>query len=164
VLEKYGADGFEAGLDFLFRSLASDLESDQKSHEKAHLEAVGASLGKARIVNGAHALIVRLLDRWQGVHGIRGEWTPMSFLQEVLRLQKNNYLAARDIDALLAKAKAPDIEREVLFLQEFLGTSRNFSPLFFEGDEGRMKFIAAAQESLDAAITREDEALLTQRE
>jgi type III secretion protein W len=163
VLEKYGADQFEAGLDFLFRSLANDLESDQRSHEKAHLEAVGASLGKARIINGAHALVARLLDRWQGVHGVQGEWTPMSFLREVLRLKKNNYLAARDIDALLVRAKAPDIEREVLFLQEFLGTARSFSPLFFEGDEGRMKFIAAAQESLDLAIAREDEALLAQQ-
>jgi type III secretion protein W len=164
VLEQYGMAQFEAGLDFLFRSLASDLESDQRSHDQAHLEAVGASLGKARIVNGAHALVVRFLERWQGVHGIAGEWTPMSLLQEILRLKKNNYLAARDIDALLPRAKAPDIEREVLFLQEFLGTSRNFSPLFFDGDEGRMKFIAAAQESLDAAIAREDEALLAQKE
>ncbi|MDR3159371.1 MAG: TyeA family type III secretion system gatekeeper subunit, partial [Zoogloeaceae bacterium] len=113
---------------------------------------------------GAHALLVRFLERWHGVHGVQGEWTPMSLLQEVLRMKKNHYLASRDIDGLLAKAKAPDIEREVLFLQEFLGASRGFSPLFFEGDEARMKFIAAAQESLDLAIAREDEALLAQKE
>jgi type III secretion protein W len=164
VLEKYGEQAFDAGLDFLFRSLASDLESDQRSHEKAHLETVGAGLGRARILNGAHALIGRLLERWQGVHGVDCEWTTMSFLKEVLNLRKNNYLASRDIDnTLLRKAKAPDIEHEVLFLQELLGTSRNFSSLLFENAEERMKFIGAVQESVDAAILREDEALAAQK-
>jgi type III secretion protein W len=159
VLEKYGEEGFEAALDFLFRSLACDLESDQRSHDKAHLETVGAGLGRARVLNGAHALIDRFLERCRSVHGLDCAWTSMSFLKDALALKKNHFLAARDIDGLLAKAKAPDIEREVLFLQELLSTSRNFSTLFFENAEERIKFIGAVQESVDAAIVREDEAL-----
>jgi type III secretion protein W len=159
VLEKYGEERFEAALDFLFRSLACDLESDQKSHDKAHLESVGAGLGRARILNGAHALIVRFLERCRGVHGIDCAWTPMSFLKDVLALKKNRFLAARDIDGLFEKARAPDIGREVLFFQELLSTSRNFSPLLFADAEERIKFIGAVQESVDAAIVREDEAL-----
>jgi type III secretion protein W len=159
VLEKYGAEGFEAALDFLFRSLACDLESDQRSHDKTHLETVGAGLGRARVLNGAHALIGRFLDRCRSVHGMDCAWTPMSFLKDVLALKKNRFLAARDVDGLLAKARAPDIEREVLFLQELLSTSRNFSTLLFENAEERIKFIGVVQESVDAAIAREDEAL-----
>jgi type III secretion protein W len=83
----------------------------------------------------------------------------MGFLKDVLDLKKNRFLAARDIDGLLEKAKAPDVEREVLFFQELLSTSRNFSALFFESAEERIKFIGAVQESVDAAILREDEAL-----
>jgi type III secretion protein W len=159
VLEKYGEAHFEAALDFLFRSLACDLSSDQRSHDKAHLESVGASLGRARVLNGAHTLAARFLERCRGVHGIDCEWTPMSLLKDVLALKKNRFLAARDIDGMLEKAKVPDIEREVLFRQEFLSTSRNFSTLLFEGTEERIKFIGAVQESVDAAIVREDEAL-----
>ncbi|MDR2786891.1 MAG: type III secretion system gatekeeper subunit SctW [Candidatus Accumulibacter sp.] len=163
VMEKYGEEGFEAGLDFLFRSLAADLASDQRSHEKTHLEAVGASLGRARILNGAHALVGRFLERCRAVHGIGCEWTPTDFLKEVITLQKNHFLAARDINTLIGKASPPDIEHEVLFFQELLGTSRSFSPLLFENAEERMKFIGAVQESVDAAIAREDEILLAQK-
>jgi type III secretion protein W len=159
VMEKYGVEHFDAGLDFLFRSLARDLKSDQMSHDKSHLEAVGASLGKARILNGAHALTTRLLERWQNAHGIECELTPLGLLKEVLTLKKNHYLAKRDIDNLLEKSAAPDVEHEVLFLQELLNTSRNFSTLLFDDAEERMKFIDAVQESVDAAIAREDEAL-----
>ncbi|MDR2450582.1 MAG: type III secretion system gatekeeper subunit SctW [Candidatus Accumulibacter sp.] len=160
VLEKYGEEGFEAALDFLFRSLACDLESDQRSHDRAHLESVGANLGRARVLNGAHALIGRFLERCRSVHGMDCAWTtPMSFLKDVLALKKNRFLAARDIDGLLEKVRAPDIEREVLFFQELLSTSRNFSTLLFESAEERIKFIGAVQESVDAAIVREDEAL-----
>jgi type III secretion protein W len=159
VLEKYGEKEFEAGLDFLFRSLAADLASDQQSHEKTHLEAVGANLGRARILNGAHALVGHFLERCRNVHGIDCEWMPMDFLKEVLSLKKNHFLAAREIDALLGKAKPSDIEHEVLFFQELLGTARSFSPLLFENAEERMKFIGAVQESVDMAIQREDEAL-----
>ncbi|MDR0379731.1 MAG: type III secretion system gatekeeper subunit SctW [Candidatus Accumulibacter sp.] len=159
VLEKYGEKDFDAALDFLFRSLACDLESDQRSHDKAHLETVGAGLGRARVLNGAHTLTVRFLERCRSVHGMDCAWTPMSFLKDVLALKKNRFLAARDIDGLLEKAKAPDIEHEVLFLQELLSTSRNFSTLLFENTEERIKFIGAVQESVDAAIVREDEML-----
>ena len=159
VLEKYGEEHFEAALDFLFRSLACDLASDQRSHDKAHLESVGANLGRARVLNGAHTLVTRFLERCRNVHGLDCAWTPMGFMKDVLALKKNRFLAARDIDGLLAKAKAPDIEREVLFFQELLSTSRNFSPLLFENAEERIKFIGAVQESVDSAIVREDEAL-----
>jgi type III secretion protein W len=158
IVDKYGAKGFEDGVNFLFRSLASDLATDQASHEKAHLEAVGANLGQARILNGAHALVTRFLERWKNVHGVgQCELTPMRLLQEVLNLKKDRYLSARNLDALLKNAKAPDIEHEVLFFQELLGTSRNFSPLLFDGVEERTRFIDAVQEAVDQAITREDE-------
>lgn len=61
--------------------------------------------------------------------------------------------------ALISKAKAPDIEREVLFLQELLNMTRNLPVQLFDGEQGRMKVIDAVQESVDAAIRREDEYL-----
>ncbi|MDR2164530.1 MAG: type III secretion system gatekeeper subunit SctW [Zoogloeaceae bacterium] len=163
ILEKYGMEHFEAGLDFLFRSLGSDLASDQPSFEKAHLESVGNSLGQARILNGAHALLGRLLDRWTAVHGVENcAWKPMSLLKEVLALKADHYLSARNLDPVVKDAKPPDIEHEVLFLQELLNTSRQFSPLFFGGVEERMKFIDAVQEAVDHAVAREDEWLARQ--
>jgi type III secretion protein W len=163
ILEKYGMEHFEAGLDFLFRSLGSDLASDQPSFEKAHLESVGNSLGQARILNGAHALLGRLLGRWTAVHGVEDcAWKPMSLLKEVLALKADHYLSARALEPVVKDAKPPDIEHEVLFLQELLNTSRQFSPLFFGGAEERMKFIDAVQEAVDQAVAREDEWLARQ--
>ncbi|MDR3054889.1 MAG: TyeA family type III secretion system gatekeeper subunit [Zoogloeaceae bacterium] len=163
ILEKYGMGNFDAGLDFLLRALASDLAIDEPSHGKAHLEAVGAGLGQARVLNGAYALTGRLLDRWEQVHGIKeATHTPMSLLKELLRLKQDRYISAASLEPLLAAAKAPDIEREVLFAQELLATSRSLSPLFFDGLENRMKFIDAVQEAVDKAVLREDEWLASQ--
>jgi type III secretion protein W len=163
IVEKYGMEHFDAGLDFLMRALASDLAVDEPSHGMAHLEAVGAGLGQARILNGAHALVGRLLDRWENVHEIKDcAHTPMSLLKEMLRLKQDRYLSASSLGPLLEGAKAPDIEREVLFAQELLATSRSLSPLFFDGLENRMKFIDAVQETVDNAVAREDEWLASQ--
>ena len=163
ILEKYGMENFEAGLDFLFRSLAGDLSSDEPSHGKTHLEAVAQSLGQARILNSAHTLVDKLLGRWDKVHGVKDcELTPTRFLKEMLRMKQDRYLSANSLQALLQSAKAPDIEHEVLFAQELLGMARNFSPLFFDGPENRMKFIDAVQETVDNAIAREDEWLAAQ--
>jgi type III secretion protein W len=163
IVEKYGMEHFDAGLDFLMRALASDLAVDEPSHGKTHLEAVGAGLGQARILNGAHALVGRLLDRWENVHEIKDcTHTPMSMLKELLRLKQDRYLSAASLGPLLAASKAPDIEHEVLFAQELLATSRSLSPLFFDGLENRMKFIDAVQETVDNAVAREDEWLASQ--
>ncbi|GHT82024.1 SepL/TyeA/HrpJ family type III secretion system gatekeeper [Betaproteobacteria bacterium] len=163
IVEKYGMEHFDAGLDFLLRSLASDLAVDEPSHGKVHLEAVGAGLGQARILNGAHALVGRLLDRWANVHEVKDcTHTPMSLLKEMLRLKQDRYLSASSLGPLLAAAKAPDIEREVLFAQELLASSRSLSPLFFDGLENRMRFIDAVQETVDNAVAREDEWLASQ--
>jgi type III secretion protein W len=163
ILEKYGMENFEAGLDFLFRTLANDLATDAPSHGKTHLEAVGQSLGNARILNSAHTLSARFLDRWETVHGVKDcALTPMQFLQELLHLKQDRYLSANSFQTLMQSSRAPDIEHEVLFAQELLGTARNFSPLFFDGVENRAKFIDAVQEAVDNAITREDEWLASQ--
>lgn len=163
IMDEYGPENFETGLDFLFRALAGDLASDEPSHGTTHLEAVGASLGQARILNGAHTLLARLLERWTGVHGIAdAQWQPMSLLKEMLDLKADSYLSARSLDTVLRGACAPDAEREVLFMQELLNTARSFSPLFFDGLEGRARFIDAVQEAVDEAVAREDEWLAMQ--
>lgn len=157
VLEKFGPDRFEEAMDFLSKSLASDLGSAGDGPEKAHLETVGRGLGQVRILKSAHALSERLLDRWSRVHGVAGgDLTPMDVLREVMSMGRESYLPQSRLEALAGRARPPDLEREVLFLQEFLSTARSFSPQLFEGPENRMKFIAALQETVDAAIARED--------
>jgi len=86
----------------------------------------------------------------------------MSLLKEMLDLKADSYLSARSLDTVLRGACAPDAEREVLFMQELLNTARSFSPLFFDGLEGRARFIDAVQEAVDEAVAREDEWLAMQ--
>ena len=83
----------------------------------------------------------------------------MELLGDLVDLRKEHFLGAMQIDRIASKAKAPDIEREVLFLQELLNMARNLPVQLFDGEQGRMKVIDAVQESVDAAIRREDEYL-----
>jgi len=160
ILEKFGPARFEEAVEFLFRSLGDDLASDQPSHGQAHLEAVGAGLGQARVLNGAHALSARLVERWRSVHQVAdSSLTPLDLVQSFLRAKNQRFLGPDDFKPLAQLAKPPDIEREVLFYQELLGTVRLFSPQFFDGPESRMKVMDTVQEAVDLAITREDEYL-----
>ena len=155
----FPAVGFGKAMDFLFNALGNDLATDVPSMETTHLESVHATLEQVRLLQSTHVQCERLLQRWQDVHGVQCGLAPMELLGDLVDLRKEHFLGAMQIDRIASKAKAPDIEREVLFLQELLNMARNLPVQLFDGEQGRMKVIDAVQESVDAAIRREDEYL-----
>lgn len=162
VQEQYGDIGFDRAMDFLFRALGNDLATDVPSMETKHLEHVQSSLGQVRLLQSAHVLCEKLLQRWETVHGGRASCSPLELLGDIVALRNENFIGSLQIDRIAAKANAPDIEREVLFLQELLNTARSFPSSLFDGDQGRMKVIDAIQEAVDGAIEREDAFLASQ--
>ena len=159
IQEKYG-DDFDTALQFLYSALSNDLACDEPSMETTHLEHVNSNLGELRSLQSAHSLCSTLVDRWAGVHGVVShDLDAMKLLGDIVALRKENFLGSYQINGIVEKAKAPDIERKVLFLQELLNTTRSFAPTLFDGNEGRMKVLDAVQEAVDQAITEEDEYL-----
>ena len=164
IQEKYGND-FEAALNFLYKALASDMAADVPSMEKTHLEHVNAGLGELRSLQSARSLCVRLLDRWASVHGVRDcPLDDMALLGRIVNLRKEHFISGTQIARLADEARAPDIERKVLFLQELLNTTRSFAPSLFDGAEGRMKVLDAVQDAVDNAIAEEDAWLASQEQ
>lgn len=164
VLEKYGGD-FEQAMDFLFSALSADMASDTPSMGIPHLESIHASLGKVRLTQSAYRLCETMMDRWRNVHGVNpasGGLTALDLLGDIVNLRDRRFLGAPQIEAILARACAPDIEREVLFLQEMLKTARDFPAALFDDEQGRMKVLDAVQEAVDRAVEREDEYLAQQ--
>ncbi len=162
ILDKYGDIGFDKAMDFLFRALGNDLATDVPSMEKTHLEHVQSNLGQVRLLQSAHVLCEKLLQRWETVHGGTASCTSLELLGDIVNLRNENFIGSLQIDRIAAKANSPDIEHEVLFLQELLNTARSFPSKLFDGDQGRMKVIDAIQESVDRAIEREDAFLASQ--
>ena len=160
IHEKYGDVGFDKAMDFLFNALSNDLATDVPSMETTHLENVHANLEQVRLLQSTHVQCERLLQRWESVHGVAdAALTPMELLGDMVNLRNENFLGAMHIDRIAVKAKAPDIERQVLFLQELLNMTRNLPVRLFDGEQGRMKVLDAVQEAVDNAIQREDEYL-----
>ncbi|MBQ4567010.1 MAG: type III secretion system gatekeeper subunit SctW [Desulfovibrio sp.] len=158
----YGKD-FDAALDFLYKALASDMAADTSSMEKSHLEHINNNLGELRQLQSARSLCARLLERWDTVHGIKDcPLDDMALLGKIIALRKENYISGSQIARLADEARAPDIERKVLFLQELLNVSRSFTPMLFDGTEGRMRVIGAIQDAVDTAIAEEDQWLASQ--
>ena len=161
---EHGGD-FERAMDFLFSALSADIESDAPSMGRAHLEGVHESLGKVRLTQSAYRLCENMLQRWENVHGVKGGQdglTAMQLLKDVLSFKDMRFLGGVHLEPLLQKAHAPDIEHEVLFLQELLNTTRSFPVTLFDDEQGRMKVMDAVQEAVDQAIAREDEFLAQQ--
>ena len=162
IQKRFGGD-FDAAVDFLYKALASDMACDTPSMEKSHLEHVNAGLGELRQLQSARSLCAKTLTRWHDVHGVKDcPLDDMTLLGKILDLRKENFIGATRIARIADEARAPDIERKVLFLQELLNTARAFSPTLFDGTEGRMKVIDAVQDAVDAAIAEEDAWLASQ--
>lgn len=163
--ETYGDADFDTAMTFLLQTLGNDLASSIPSMNETHLEHVNANLGQARLLQSAHSLCTNMLDRWVKVHDVTDSpLTSMSLLKQVVALRSENYLGAMHIDRIAAQAKAPDIEHEVLFLQEMLRMARNVPTQLFDGTQGRMRLIDAVQDAVDKAIEREDAFLAAQNE
>lgn len=165
ILEKYGLEKFDEAMDFMVRTLSSDLSSDVPSMEKSHLESVNANLGLVRLVQSAYAQCDKVMNRWRDVHGV--ENCPLdsrALLGKILDLRKENFLGAPHIERIAVTANPPDIEREVLFLQELLQMTRSLPPQLFDGSTGRMKVLDAVQDAVDGSIEREDAFYAAQQE
>lgn len=163
INERYGDERFDVAIGFLYRALSSDLGSDMPSMDGTHLESVNTSLGQLRLLKSAHALCADVMTRWENVHGVKDcPLTAQGLLEQVVALRSENFLGALHIDRIAAQAKAPDIEHEVLFLQELLRMTRNVPAQLFDGTAGRMKLLDAVQDAVDRAIDREDAFLAAQ--
>ena len=157
ILEKYGPDKFGQAMDFLTRALGADMAADTPSMEKKHLESVNANLGLVRQIQSAHALCEKVMDRWRTAHGIENcSLDARTLLGRVLALRGENFLSAAHFDRIAAEAGPPDIEREVLFLQDLMQMVRSLPSQLFDGNSGHMKVLDAVQDAVDAAIERED--------
>ncbi len=156
VQKEYGDGGFDRAMDFLFSALSSDIASDRPSMGSRHLENVHGNLEKVRLTRSAYILCENMEQRWEKVHGVKDSGLDaMAMLGGLLEICRNSYPGAMHFEALLAKASAPDIEREVLFLQEALDLVRKFPDGIFSGEEGRIRVLDAAQAAVDAAVQRE---------
>lgn len=160
IKEKYAAMSFETAMDFLFNAVSSDIQADTPSMEKTHLEFVHNNLSQVRLLQSAYVLCELCVDRWENVHHVRGKpLHAMELLSSIIALREINYLGAMHIDDIARRAKAPDVEHEVLFLQELMAIIRNFPQRLFDDVQGHQKVMDAAQQALDKAIEREDEYL-----
>lgn len=160
IQENYGSVSFDKAMGFLFNSLSADIASDLPSMEKVHLEHVHANLGQVRLLQSTHSLCEKLLGRWEKVHHQANcPLKSMELLGDMVALGKERFLGAIHIDQIAKKAKPPDIEHEVLFLQELINVTRNIPPRLYDGDQGFVKIMDAVQQSVDNAIAREDDYL-----
>ncbi len=165
IQKEYGSVSFDKAMEFLFNTISADINSDLPSMESTHLENVHNNLGQVRLLQSTHTLCENLLNRWENVHGQKNcPFESMELLGDMVGLGKERFLGAMHIDAIVKKAKPPDLELEVLFLQELLTTVRNTPPRLFGTEQEYGKVIDAVQGSVDNAITREDEWLASLEE
>lgn len=162
VQKEFGTSSFERAMDFLFATLSADLASDLPSMETKHLELLHGTLGQVRLLQSAFVHCEDMVARWENVHQMQeNTLKPMDLLNDLVQCRKERFLGAFQIEEIADKAHAPDIEHEVLFLQDLMQMTQRLPTNFFEDMAGRGKMLDAMQEALDKAVQREDEYLAT---
>jgi type III secretion protein W len=165
ILENYPGKKVDEALGFLERAMGEGLADSDAGPDKARLENANANLGLARLAQSAYARCETVMNRWHGVHGVGDcPLDPKGLLGMLLALADEKFPGASDFERIAREAAPPDVEREVLFLQELLSAVRSFPTRLYGGAEGSMKILGAVQEATDRAIGREDEFLESQRE
>jgi type III secretion protein W len=165
ILKSFGPDGFDRGVDFLVKALSADLAADKPSRDKTVLESVSGQLGQVRILGGVRALGQNLAERWRSAHGQEdSKLGDMDFVKFVLEGSKDHLKASSLADLVVALANPPDIEKEVLFRQDFFNAAKNVSIQTFGDPEARGRLLSTLQEGLDLAVAKEDEWLAAQEE
>lgn len=160
IKEKFGAQ-FDRAMDFLFAAVSADIESEVPSMGKAHLESVHAKLGLVRLTQSAFRLCEDVATRWKDVHHVESGFSAMTLLEDVMKWTSQSFLSASEVREAAMKAAPPDIEHEVLILQEILSAVRKFPTALFGDDNARATVTSAVQEAVDDAVQREDEYLAT---
>ena len=157
-IQKTYGNNFEKAMDFLFSAISSDINSDEPSMDKQHLESVHTKLGLVRLTQSGYRLCCDQMNRWADVHGVtNSSIDAMGLLGEIIALRGQSFLSANSIKMIVDKVNPPDIEKEVLFTQDLLKTTRSFPSALFDDDAGRMKVLTAVQEAVDEAVQREDD-------
>ena len=163
VQQQYGGKAFDRAVDFLFEALSADMNTHCPSMEMTHLTYVHANLGLVRLMQNVHDQCAALLARWERVHEMRHcQLTPLDMAGMLVDLRQTSYTGAVHMESIAARAEPPDVEREVLFLQELLGLVRGLPPRLYDGEEGYARVLGAAQEAVDKAVEREDQWLAGQ--
>ncbi len=157
IKENWSTLNFDKGIDFLFHTLSVDLGADEPSMGRVHLEHIFNNLGKVRLLQSTYIIIADLLKRWETVHmQSNSNLNVQGLLESIVHLGKERYLGTMHVDAIVKQANPPDIELEILFIQDLLGAVRSLPATLYDGNEGLAKVVHIFQTALDAAIERED--------
>jgi type III secretion protein W len=159
LLDHFGQNGLDKGLDFLMTVLGSELSSLSPSVERSRLKALTGDLAVVRVLGAVRMRCIGILERLDSVHGVKSKAGPEALLDGILTLRDEPYAGIRDMQRITALAGLPDTEREVLFLQDVLQGLRDLPDLFYDGHETRLRVLDAAQSALDDAVRREEEEL-----
>jgi type III secretion protein W len=160
ILAQYGEGKLEQALDFLMQALGNDLSSAGPSTETEKLKALTADISAVRVLGMVYKSSANLLGRLDKVHGVKSPVTAEKLLDSILDLKDNKYASSSDVrQTIVSPLRLPDVEREVLFLQEFSRGLRDLPDLFYVEAEVRLRTLDVTQDALDEAISREESEL-----
>ncbi len=156
--EKFGKEHLSAGIEAMFRALASDLHSAAPSRQTELLNDIASALGQTKTLNASLGLAGEFTSRVTGVLGLKTEGlSPDKLLGSLLNLSQNRFIAPLHVHNLYKnEVAAQDPEQEVLVGQEFLKMLRKLPIELFDSLEQRSKLVDATQKLVDELIDKED--------
>ncbi|OBQ45957.1 type III secretion system gatekeeper subunit SctW [Halodesulfovibrio spirochaetisodalis] len=164
LLQQYGAEKIDQALEFLFATLARDIDSVCPTMDKARMEVFSTDMNKVRDIASLYGLSGRLLERLESEHNVALPQTEAGnnvaqMMDRFLQMMEQKFPAPMDVHAIMDPLNIPDTTRKVLFLQDTLKETKMLPVKVFESLESRDKILQLVQQELDSAIEREDEEL-----
>lgn len=154
LIKRYGATGLGQALKFLIAALGADLDATAPSIDRSRLRAIVEDIYRLEVLSGLAEDCNEIMRRVDTEGGCRGN----DLLSHVIDLVQDRWPTGEKIGRLPSSLCVYSLASEIMLLKQLRELLRLLPTKVYTADDQRPRLLDAAQDALDAAIDREEEA------
>ncbi len=157
IMEKRGAAGLQAAIDFLTAGCGSDLQSASPSRSPEELRRIILDLQCVQVLKTVLDRMTQLGSRMEQQFGQQCLRSGEQMTGSVLNFTEQPFVSSNDIAAFLNGCGIEQLLARMDFCRELTAIFRGLSPRLFDNEQARLRLVDAAQEHLDGIVDEEYE-------
>lgn len=158
LMQEYGADHLNEGLDYLIRAATADLNAQGPSIEKSHLKAIIDQFYGVGALNRMQEAFANTLNRMETQYSSKVLNQPTVLMEEVLKIIDAFKVDEKRVAELPAKMNIHDLAQVIDFMTSLHEQLRLLPVKIYTVPEGRAQLLEASQKCLDRSIEAEEKA------
>ncbi len=159
IVKQYGEKNFVSSLAFLLRALGVDMAAQESSRDPTRLQAIVNDMFCVKTLGGIHEQTGELVVTLRQYHQQADCKESQQLMSNLLTLKEDSWPQAKRFFELGERMSICGADKIVYFLQQVKRLLRLIPLKAYDELDMRDKLLAVAQQAIDEAVIREEEAL-----